>query len=517
MAQKFRTTLLQKVKAHEKAITTMCLGQRSVFATGGEDLMLKLWSIGKQTPPVFSGPFQSPATACVFSITENEICYGTRGGTVQLFDLFHSKPIINWTSHPSAVNCIVYNPTEKESKTFLSCGDDGSIRVLSLSSRKPVQIIKAHDGPVNCISYSPDGRYVASSGVDGKVKIFDLNTFSQIKSFSQHTGSVCSVKYHPALPLLISGGTDRNTYMYDTQNLEIIETNFPHHTSKIVTAKFFSDSNMAISASDDSISLLSIINPIAQIERVPIDCSHVYDIAIISNNVLILSCDRNHAIVTRVKFDPSLFNNSKNIDSYQPKNASRGSPSPVKSNIPSSNSNDAYELFKKDRLNFIRQITERKNRFVRLNEAVSSKGLTGLLDDVQSNISHNCEMEYDILFVLSQFPENKKKDIKFEHASPIIDICTAVLKSSISKKDLAVDTVDQMTTYFGNLALSTLGMAEERGAANPAFEERKTKSENFVRSFKKCAIELNRLSKDLSSPVAQKAKKILTQWPSLLK
>lgn len=515
MAQKFRTSLLQKVKAHEGAITTMCLGQRSVFATGGEDLMLTLWSVGKQTPPAVLGPLQSPATACVFSVTENEICYGNRGGTVQLFDLVNSKPIINWTAHPSAVNCITYNPTEKSSKTFLSCGNDGSIRLLSTSSRKPVQIIKAHEGPVNCVCYSPDGKYAASSGVDGKVKIFDLNTYSQVTSFS-HTDSISSVRFHPTLPLLISGGKDRMTHLYDTQKHEVIETDFPYHSSKIVTAKFFSDSNMAISASDDSISLLSIVDPISQVVRVPIQCSHVHDVALINNNVLILSCERNYAIVTRVKFDPSLFQDSKSSEPRQPKNASRGSPNSIISTDSSLNSMDVYKMFKKERQSYLMQLSERKNRIGRLSEAVSMKGLTGLLEDAQSNLSHNLEMGCDILSLLSQLPDDKKKDLKFEHASPILDICTAVLKSSSSKKDLAIDTIGKMLTSFGDLALATLAMPDDRGA-NPTFEERKEKSEKFVSSFKKCSVELTKWSRDLSSSGAKKAKKILTQWSSLLK
>lgn len=514
MAKKFQPTLLQKVKAHEGAITTMCLGQRSVFATGGEDLMLTLWSVGNQTPPAVLGPLQSPATACVFSVTENEICYGNRGGTVQLFDLVNSKSIINWTAHPSAVNCITYNPTEKSSKTFLSCGDDGSIRVLSTSSRKPLQIIKAHEGPVNCVSYSPDGRYAASSGVDGKVKIFDLNTFSQITSFS-HSDSISSVKFHPTLPLLISGGKDRMTYLYDTQKYEIIEADFPYHSSKIVTAKFFNDSNMAISASDDSISLLSIQPPITQVAREPIRCSHVHDIALINNNVLILSCESNYAMVTRVKFDPSLFQNLKSSEPRKQKSGSHA-PNSVISTDSNLNSTDVYKMFKKEHLSFITQLSERKNRIIRLSEAVSIKGLTTLLEDVQSSLSTNLEMGCDILSLLNQLPEDKKKDIKFEHGSPILDICTAVLKSSSSKKDLAIDTIDKMLTSFGDLALSTLAMPDERGA-NPTFEERKQKSENFANSFKKCSIELTKWSRNLSSSGAKKAKKILTQWSSLLK
>ncbi|KAK8884886.1 Katanin p80 WD40 repeat-containing subunit B1 [Tritrichomonas musculus] len=509
--KKYQVFTLQKVKAHDGAITTMCLGQKSVFATGGEDLMLTLWSIGKQTPPAVLGPLQSPATACIFSVTENEICYGNQGGTVQLFDLVNSKPLINWSAHPSAVNCVAYNPTEKTSKTFLSCGDDGSIRVLSTSSSNPVQTIKAHEGPVNCVSYSSDGRYAASAGVDGKVRIFDLNKFTQIKSFSQHTGNVLTVKFHPTLPLLISGGNDRKTFMYDIQKMDVIDATFPHHTSKIVTAKFFGDSNMAISASDDSLSLLSTTSPQAQVERVPLSCSHVSDIALVKNNVLILSYERNHAIVTRVKLNPALFKDSK-VGS-----PARKTPSNVQGMISTDsglNSLDLYKEFLKGRQNYISQLTERKNRIARLGDAVAKpKGLLLVLEDAQSKLGSSLEMGCDLVYLLNQRP----KFIMLEHCSPILEICSEILKSTSSKKDMAIDLIDKLVTSFGKLVETNIKKPDDRGGVDISGAERKEKSKNFVRSFKKCAVELRKWPQNSSSPSSKKVKSILSNGAPLLR
>ncbi|OHT02900.1 hypothetical protein TRFO_06960 [Tritrichomonas foetus] len=504
MSKKSAIIRLQKVKAHNAAITTMCIGQRTgvVYATGGEDSMLNLWSVGNATPPAVLGPLPSPVTSCVFSSSENEICCANQGGTVILFDIVGSKALINWSAHSSAVNSICYNPADP--KTFLSCGVDGTIRILSSNSRKPTATIKAHDGPVNCVAISPDGRYAASAGDDKTVRLFDLNTYSQLTSFSQHSNAATYVQFHPTLPYLISGGADRLSFLYDLEQYVPIETNFPHHSSKIVAAKFSNEvDSLAVTASDDSLSILSI-DPIQHIERVSIQCGHVCDIALVQNNVLIASSERDHAIITRVKFDPSLFTDMKNDCGLSDKIKGKGSKRPTSSSI-EMNSVDIYKMFKKERNAFLSQLSEKNARIVRLGDLAAQKGLIGVLEEAAAKP----EMGIDVLTLL----KNKKQALKLDHAIPILLICSNVIKT---RPELAVETVDNILNSFGKIVYTTRGMAGQAVGVDIALEERKEKSENFVYNYRKVAIGLKHVAKG-SNSLAKAAKRILDEWSVLVK
>lgn len=501
---------LQSLKAHEKPITSLCIGQRTglVYATGGEDSNLNLWMVGNLSPIVCLGPFPSPVTSCIFSDSENEICCGNQGGSVILFDLNSSKILNNWSSHPSAINCLCYNPADRM-KTWYSCGDDGTIRVLSTSSKTPIKTIRAHDGPVNFLTISPDGCYAASAGKDKKVKIFDLNTFSEIQTFTKHTDSATCVQFHPKLPLLISGGCDRIPYLYDTEKMQPIETNFPHHPSKIVSVKFSADiPYLAGAFSDDCISFYSVLDPVKHLERIQPQSGHIHDAVLLPNpkgpgeNAIIASSLRERAILTRIKISELIFDETPKSKPFdRPKDVSDMS------------SLDVYKMFKKERNPFLSQLNGRIARINRLTEVASSKGLPGVLDEAQTNT----ETSADLLSLLNQ----RKEILKLEHASPLLSICAGILKSpsmvTKSKVDLAVDTINDLLTSFGKSVYTNLKMAE--GKVDIAFEERKQKSENFVRSLKLCAPGLRSAAKGgiCSSSSARKAQNIMDEWSPLLK
>lgn len=280
---------LQNVAAHEGNINSMCLGHRTaqIFATGGEDRFLKLWSIGSNNPRSSFGPFQSHITACRFNSTEEMIVCANNSGTVMLFDLNENLCSSNWTSHHSTVRCLSFHTHDP--RLILTCGIDGKFNVLSTTQRAPIQSYNAHTGPVNYVACSYDGNLAATCGDDKTIRIFDITAQQQIIKFDNaHTDSISCVQFHPTEPLLISCGADRMIRFWDLQNEKEIPTSFSLDSSPIDIVMFApystpSTYDVAISASSDYLRI-SGWKPPEMYDTFALGLERVHDIAIDNNS-----------------------------------------------------------------------------------------------------------------------------------------------------------------------------------------------------------------------------------------
>ena len=280
---------LQNVAAHEGQIGSMCLGHRTaqVFATGGEDRFLRLWSIGSNNPRSSFGPFQSPITACRFNSTEEMIVCANNSGTVMLFDLNENLCSSNWTSHHSTVKCLSFH--SHDPRLILTCGIDGKFNVLSTTQRTPIQSYNAHNGPVNYVACSYDGNLAATCGDDKTIRIFDITAQQQIIKFDNaQTDSISCVQFHPTEPLLISCGADRTIRFWDLQNEREIQTSFALDSSSVDVAMFApyptaSTYDIAIAASSDYIRIAGW-KPPEIYDTFALGLERVHDIAIDNNS-----------------------------------------------------------------------------------------------------------------------------------------------------------------------------------------------------------------------------------------
>ena len=191
-----KVSTLQNIVPHNGPITSVSVGPRTgmVFATGGDDKMLNLWSLGKQSPCASYGPFPSFVSSTRFDNTEEIIICGNNGGAVLVFDLSASKMTSSWSAHRSIVNNIVIDPSNNQN--IASCGHDGMVKVFNPKSRQPIATFTHGSCSVNCLAYSSDGKYLSSCGDDGIVKVFDLVAGGLLSYFECHTGPAKFVEFH---------------------------------------------------------------------------------------------------------------------------------------------------------------------------------------------------------------------------------------------------------------------------------------------------------------------------------
>ena len=540
---------LQNVIAHEGIINTMALGQRTgkVFATGGDDRFLFLWSVGSNNPRASFGPFQSPITACHFSNDEEKILCGNNSGTVMLFDLNENRCASNWTAHRSTVNGLTFHPSNE--KLVLSCGDDGKMHVLSTQQRRPLQSYTTHKGPIHHVSCSPDGRYAATCGDDMTVRVFDLTAQRQLVKLDGHTEAVTCVEFHATEPLLMSCGVDRSIRFWDLVGHKEIPVSFPLDSSPVERVKFLATE--AFSLSPDYLKVVGW-NPPEFFDHFILGLEQVHDIAFADNMITIASSSGDHALIHRMRADmlkpfssrstgqaavfrepetkpsrpvtPRLLDISamKKAESSsrrareapppEPPSASSGSSRHVPTKRPGSTDSQPlseeckiFREFRKTRAGFMSSMNEKFSRLTRISDSLDQVGLTKTL----AGVAETGELGSEMLMILRMKPEV----VKLEHASLVIETAAKVFDRD---HDLAIATVESMLQAFGKLVHATRAMASQGVGADMALEDRKKKCELFVEAFREIAPRLRTVAAGQSTS-SQTAAELLEEWKAFLR
>ncbi|KAH0789247.1 katanin p80 WD40 repeat-containing subunit B1 [Histomonas meleagridis] len=541
---------LQSVIAHEGEINAMALGHRtgSVFATGGDDRFLHLWSIGSNNPRASFGPFQSPITVCKFDSTEESIICGNNGGTVMHFDLNGSRCISNWAAHRSAVLGLAFHP--QNPKLVLSCGYDGKLHILSSGQRRPIQSYNAHNGPANHVSISSDGRYAATCGDDKTVRVFDLSAQKQLFKFDSHTDSVTCVEFHPTDPILISSSVDRSIRFYDLIAQKEIPVSFPLDSAPVDIVSFSPTHNVAFSISADYLKIVGW-NPPEFFDHFTVGLEKPHDVSIDEQLITIASSRHDCALIHRMRLSnlkPFSHMSTQSLSPLsEPKKHSRPTtprlidqsaisqfraqspktrkqtPNNKESRVqsvrkkqsgPSTNNNNNNNSsnpvlisteFRKSKSTFMSQINDKYARLMRINEMLQQFGLTSLMQNVLNNVDLGCE----VLSILRLKPEV----VKLEHSVLMLQIASKIFDAD---QDLAVQTIEAMLQGFGKLVYATQRTTLRRIGVDVALEERKEKCESFVEAFREVAPKLKAVASGKSNN-AQTAAEILDEWKMFLK
>lgn len=552
---------LQNVIAHEGAINTITLGQRTsqVFATGGDDRILNLWAVGSNNPKATFGPFQSAITACKFNDTEEMVLCGNNGGTVMLFDLNKNRCVANWPAHHASVRGLAFHTTQPD--LVLSVGIDGKLQVLNPKQKHPYQSYTAHKGPANHVSVSADGRLAATCGDDKTIRVFDLSSQRQIAKLEGNIDAVTCVEFHPTEPILISCGVDRSIRFFDLSAQKEIPVSFPLDSSPVDVVMFIPGESTAISASPDYLKVVGW-EPPEFFEHFTLGLERVHDIAISNQLITIASSAADHALIHRIKLDalkpfsqrPSVGVNfiagpgpapvnkasrpttprlldiaamkepkkkrtsppvesSKRPTALQSPNESRDSGRVLSSkrsvssdSQPQSEEEKMFRGFRKDRTKYMADMNEKFSRLTRIDDMINQFGLTKSL----YNLSTGGDLGPEMLMVLRMKPEA----VKLEHSAYVLQIAERVFDD---ETDLAITTIESMLQAFGKIVQATKAIPSRRSGGDPAFEERKKNSELFVETFRELAPKLRSYSSSSRSLNASTARELLDEWRAFLR
>lgn len=285
---------LQEFVAHSGSVNCLSIGKKTcrLFATGGDDQKVNLWSIGKATSLMSLSGHASPVESVTFNSAEVLVLAGASAGVVKLWDLEETKMVRTLTGHRSNCTAVEFHPF---GEFFASGAMDTNLKIWDIRKKGCIHTYKGHTQGISAVKFTPDGRWVVSGGHDNVVKVWDLTAGKLLHDFKIHEGRIQSLDFHPLEFLLATGSADRTVKFWDLETFELIGSVRPEATG-VRSITFHPDGRTLFCGLDDSLKVYSW-EPIICHDAVDMGWSALGDLCIQDGKLLGCSYYRNSVAV----------------------------------------------------------------------------------------------------------------------------------------------------------------------------------------------------------------------------
>ena len=126
---------IQEFVAHEDAVHCLQLGRKSgqVLVSGGADMKVNMWAVGKPNPILSLTGHQSPVECVAFDWNEEVVVAGAAAGTLKLWDLDNSKVMRTLLGHRAACISVDFHPY---GEYFASGSADTNLKIKGYSKEE---------------------------------------------------------------------------------------------------------------------------------------------------------------------------------------------------------------------------------------------------------------------------------------------------------------------------------------------------------------------------------------------
>eukprot|EP00041_Stephanoeca_diplocostata_P029832 m.888961 g.888961 ORF g.888961 m.888961 type:complete len:650 (-) comp23641_c0_seq2:1851-3800(-) len=291
---------LQTYVAHSGKVNCVQFGRKtaSILATGGDDRLLNVWSVGKPNCLHRLSGHQTAVEAIGFDGNETTVVGGSASGALKLWDLATGKLVRSLSGHKSNIRSIDFHPYGE----FIASGSfDTNLKVWDIRRKGCIQAYKGHNDTINCIRFSPDGRWVISGSEDKVIKLWDLTAGKMIQELKEHTGGVTSLEFNPNEYLLASGSSDRTVKFWDLETFQCVSRSTVE-ASRVRCIAFDNDGRSLYSAAQDSLRVYGW-EPFVCHDKMSLPWGKVGDIAPGPSGLMGASISQNMVSIYKVPYD----------------------------------------------------------------------------------------------------------------------------------------------------------------------------------------------------------------------
>lgn len=385
--------------SHTEPVRTMAIGPRSgrVFASGGNDCMLFLWSITNESPLLSFGPFSAPISCCTFSSDENHIAFGTDNGYLSIIDLDQGHTLNGWMAEDASITCITIHPQILD---CIAVGDNqGIIYLFAGEPRTPIQQFQAHEGEVLSLKICPQGNFLATSGNDHLIRIYDISKgdlYGTIHPTKKFDSPILSLDFHPTEQILAVCAEDRNVKLYDINRVIEMKGGFLIGKEPPRRICFSPDGDVVAACSSNSLSLFKT-EEADHMDHMKLNLKCVRDLRVFDKGIAIAVSDELQASVILAKTEdfvlmkrkkkkkrpPSpdhlLQNQIQLQNQLQQKKKVIIEPLPSLKPAPTvsqpATNEPLFKAFREERNDFMSLITQRTSKYRKICDAIRDKGL----------------------------------------------------------------------------------------------------------------------------------------------
>ncbi|KAL6642888.1 hypothetical protein ACP70R_021069 [Stipagrostis hirtigluma subsp. patula] len=295
-----RAYKLQEFAAHASDVNCVKFGRRTsrILITGGDDLKVNLWAVGKPSALLSLSGLTSPVESVSFDSSEVTIGAGAASGTIKIWDVEEAKVVRTFTGHRSNCASLDFHPFGE----FLASGSsDTNMKIWDIRKKRCIHTYKGHTRRIDVLKFTPDGRWIVSGGADNSVKIWDLTAGKLLHDFNLHEGPINCLDFHPHKFLLATGSVDKSVKFWDLETFELIGSSGPENSrdyfvpaSIVRSMKFDSDGKTLFCGLHESLKVLSW-EPIICRDVVDVGWSTLADLTVDEGKLL--GCSYNESCV----------------------------------------------------------------------------------------------------------------------------------------------------------------------------------------------------------------------------
>ncbi|MEU7832128.1 WD40 repeat domain-containing protein [Nonomuraea sp. NPDC049129] len=202
--------------APTRAVALGTAGGREIVATGGDDLVIRVWDTGTGQQLHATAGHDGPVLALAAS--GGLIYTGGADGVLRVWDAAGSLGALA-DRHEGSINAVCVDGT-----LLVTGSDDGAVRLTDLSDGRTLHSLPGHPGWVNAVA-AADGL-VASAGSDRLIRLWDASTRQELRVLEGHEASVTGLAFLSvaARPALASCALDGRVTVHDPHTGTLLAT-----------------------------------------------------------------------------------------------------------------------------------------------------------------------------------------------------------------------------------------------------------------------------------------------------
>jgi len=218
------------------------------LATGGEDRVLRLWSLAEpEGAPVEMSGHRQAITAVSFSADGKRIATGSADRAVRLWDVEGAvQEGARLTGHRKPVTAVLFSA---DGSRLYSASRDRKVLIWDTVESKKLRALEGHRKAVTALALSPAGG-LASGAEDGEVRLWQPDVVdAPARAIEAHEGAVAGLAFLEDGKTLASAGADRQLRLWQAESGEAGRV--LKHDGAIIALATTSDGKRVASAGDD--------------------------------------------------------------------------------------------------------------------------------------------------------------------------------------------------------------------------------------------------------------------------
>ncbi len=191
-------------------------GDSRLVATGHDDGIVRLWSVGQEQLLREFAHHERPISALAFSPQGNRLASAGEDKIVYIWDLESDEPLGTLVGHTDRIHALAWHP---QGQRLVSGGWDTTARFWDTTTFEQVLLLNYHAPQVMALAFSPDGQFLASADSQDVIYLWDFTQSRPAARLESIQGQLLCLAFSPNGHRLASAGTGRVIHLADLRQL----------------------------------------------------------------------------------------------------------------------------------------------------------------------------------------------------------------------------------------------------------------------------------------------------------